>query len=173
MQLPNLPGIYQIINLETGVCYIGQSKNIADRCYQHRHSLRKNKHRNRYLQRAWNKYSSNTFEFRLLTICSLDTFELQLAEQYWLDFFSANGEVYNLYPVVGSPLGKRLTPEHKAKIAQSLRGKKHSLERRLSISQGHIGIPQSQESRLKQSLTIRSKGQTSGSARTRFKKVED
>lgn len=56
-------GIYVIRNLINDNIYIGSSVNIKKRFCQHRNSLRKNKHHNKYLQRSWNKYGEENFEF--------------------------------------------------------------------------------------------------------------
>lgn len=59
-------GIYQIVNINTGKSYIGSSSRIHQRFYEHKNALRKNKHFNRYLQNAWNKYGEDNFVFRIL-----------------------------------------------------------------------------------------------------------
>ena len=56
-------GIYVIRNIVNDNIYIGSSVNIKKRFCQHRNSLRKNKHHNKYLQRSWNKYGEENFEF--------------------------------------------------------------------------------------------------------------
>lgn len=56
-------GIYVIRNMITGHTYIGMSKNVKRRWQQHRSSLRKNKHHNKNLQQAWNKYGEGNFVF--------------------------------------------------------------------------------------------------------------
>jgi group I intron endonuclease len=76
--------IYQIFNTKTGVSYFGQSRQKnRQRIWTHRHNLRKNKHSNRYLQNAWNKYGEESFEFNILhdsveSIESLDELEKML-----------------------------------------------------------------------------------------------
>ena len=58
--------IYIIENLINGKAYIGQTKNKTKRRVDHFSLLRHNKHHNDYLQRAWNKYGEEAFEFNLL-----------------------------------------------------------------------------------------------------------
>ena len=65
-------GIYCIENIMDGKKYIGQSKNIYTRWYQHKLELNYNKHGNRYLQNAWNKYGENNFKFYIIEKCSED-----------------------------------------------------------------------------------------------------
>ena len=62
-------GIYEILNTINNKKYIGQSKDIHTRWTIHRYELRKNNHHNEYLQRAWNKYGENAFQFNILEIC--------------------------------------------------------------------------------------------------------
>ncbi|MFW6122530.1 MAG: GIY-YIG nuclease family protein [Petrotogales bacterium] len=51
-----ISGIYNIICLPNQKVYIGSSNNIYRRYYLHLYELRKNKHTNIHLQRAFNKY---------------------------------------------------------------------------------------------------------------------
>lgn len=78
-------GIYVIINKLNNHKYIGQSKNIENRWWYHRNSLRKKKDYNPYLQRAWNKYKEMNFELVILEICNNDKQTLDFQEQYWLE----------------------------------------------------------------------------------------
>ncbi len=61
-----ISGIYKIINKIDGKYYIGSSVDIFTRWRKHREALKRNQHRNRYLQRAWNKYGINSFEFIII-----------------------------------------------------------------------------------------------------------
>lgn len=63
----SIPGIYVITNMTTGTVYIGQAVNIRRRWESHRHYLAANKHGNRYLQNAWNKYGADAFKFSIHT----------------------------------------------------------------------------------------------------------
>lgn len=64
-------GIYEIRNKINNRSYIGQSQNIERRMDAHRYALRAGRHSNTHLQRAWDKYGENTFEFRILIECSV------------------------------------------------------------------------------------------------------
>ena len=48
--------IYKNSEYENLKLYIGSTNNFKFRFYNHRLDLRKNKHGNQILQRAWNKY---------------------------------------------------------------------------------------------------------------------
>jgi group I intron endonuclease len=62
-------GIYRIKNLINKKCYYGSSKNIEKRWKKHKNELRKNKHINVILQRAWNKYTEENFVFEIIEEC--------------------------------------------------------------------------------------------------------
>jgi group I intron endonuclease len=61
--------IYEIKNSVNGNCYIGSTNNAKRRWMYHRTNLRGNKHHSFILQKAWNKYGENNFEFKVLLIC--------------------------------------------------------------------------------------------------------
>lgn len=63
---PNTPSIYKLANKITGRIYIGQAKRTRNRWNAHLCDLRKNKHGNTYLQRAFNKYGEDNFEFLIM-----------------------------------------------------------------------------------------------------------
>lgn len=62
----DVQGIYQIKNLKNDKVYIGSSKAIYKRWYDHKSKLLKNKHDNPYLQHAWNKYGEECFKFSII-----------------------------------------------------------------------------------------------------------
>jgi group I intron endonuclease len=64
--MKTITGIYMIECVANGKKYIGQSLDIRKRCYGHTSLLRSNKHDNKYLQLAWNKYGGEAFEFWIL-----------------------------------------------------------------------------------------------------------
>jgi group I intron endonuclease len=74
-------GIYKIINSKNNKFYLGSSKNIPKRWDAHKRALRKNKHDNILLQRSWNKYGEECFQFEILE----ETTDTILREQYYLD----------------------------------------------------------------------------------------
>ena len=63
-------GIYMLTNLISGKRYIGSSKNLRQRLWEHRSLLRHNKHVNRHLQNAWNKYGEDNFEYSIIEYCN-------------------------------------------------------------------------------------------------------
>lgn len=76
-------GIYMIQNLVNGKIYIGQSGDIEEvRWRDHKRELRNNKHENTHLQRSWNKYGEDNFEFTI--ICECDESQLNTMEEYYI-----------------------------------------------------------------------------------------
>jgi group I intron endonuclease len=76
-------GIYKIINKIDGKYYVGSSQNITNRWYRHKSNLKKNKHWNKYLQNAYNKYGSDNFEYVIVEYVIVS--DLLKVEQIYLD----------------------------------------------------------------------------------------
>lgn len=80
----NITGIYKITNKINNKIYIGSSVDIDKRWKQHIRELKKNKHINKHLQSAWNKYGENNFKFQIVELIQ-DVDELQFYEQKWIN----------------------------------------------------------------------------------------
>ena len=94
-------GIYKIINLVNGKFYIGSSKNLMKRWGDHLYRLRNNKHLNKHLQNAYNKYGESSFAFVIIE--SNNTWnekELREKEQEYLDYYfkTCPESFYNMAP---------------------------------------------------------------------------
>ena len=75
-------GIYCIENTTNCKRYIGLSRNIEQRWNEHRSKLRRGKHGNIYLQRAWNNYGEDAFKFYIVEFCESDV--LSEREEYYI-----------------------------------------------------------------------------------------
>ena len=75
-------GIYMIQNKVNGKIYIGQAGDIKDRWKQHKSYLNGGYHVNKHLQRSWNKYGEESFEFSILLEC--EESQLNTYEQYYI-----------------------------------------------------------------------------------------
>lgn len=56
-------GVYKIVNRVNGSFYLGSSKHCEKRLRDHRNSLNRGDHHNVVLQRAWEKYGADVFDF--------------------------------------------------------------------------------------------------------------
>ena len=139
----NYCGIYKITNVVTGDFYIGSAVNLRMRYQDHRSRLIGNRHANVHLQRAWNKYGADSFEFSVCEHCEKDrTIE---REQFYID---NEKPTYNILPIAGSRLGS-----------------KASDEARQHMSIAHIGVRQTEETKRKRSEAL--KGKPNGKLGTR------
>ena len=128
-------GIYKIICLPTGKIYIGSSINIDSRFKNHIWCLQKNRHRNTYLQRAWNKYRGNNFKFEIIEIIQLNS--LITKEKFWIKKFKSYNRKYGfniIEPEMPPMLGRFHNQKTRLKISEKLSGIKHTKETRLKMS---------------------------------------
>ena len=86
-------GIYKIENTENGMVYIGKSDDIMRRWEQHIKSLENNSHANARLQKDWNNYKINCFNFSILRTC--DKSELSEYEQFYINKYFNIASIYN------------------------------------------------------------------------------
>lgn len=146
-------GIYGIRNLINGKIYVGKTgMNFGDRWDSHRSLLNNGKHDNPHLQKAWNKYGKDNFEFIVLEDCEID--ELSDREKYYIKLYKDMGLAYNIHDGgdEGYNLGKHLSEETKQKIGEKNKingiGRKASDETKLRMSKSHTGMkyaPMSEE----------------------------
>jgi group I intron endonuclease len=100
---PQASGVYQIRCIPTGKIYVGSAVNLQKRWQEHRRALRRGKHANYRLQRAWDEFGEEHFEFAVLELVSIAN--LLCAEQEWI---VSTGCVdkdigFNISDVAGSP----------------------------------------------------------------------
>lgn len=120
---PKITGIYKIVNTINGHKYVGSGMSIKGRWRTHLHYLRQNKHHSPYLQRAWNKYGEESFEFIIIEECEPTKEVLLDREQFWIDELHAYGETgYNGTPKAANSLGHKHTAESREKISKSNKG---------------------------------------------------
>ena len=105
--------IYGIVNKINGNKYVGSSVNFYKRKKRHIWELSGNFHHSDYLQKAWNKYGEDNFEFIILEKVS-DKTKLVEREQWWID--NSNSK-YNICKIAGSTLGKACSIETRRKIS--------------------------------------------------------
>lgn len=128
-------GIYKITCLSNNKFYIGSSIELEYRIRTHLGSLRKNKHRNKHLQAAYNKYGENNFIVECIEACPVTTTqdEVILLEQKYLDNLTPwnNSIGYNMSEKAYCPpnrRGTKITEKHKQIISLANKGKTVSEE---------------------------------------------
>jgi hypothetical protein len=165
-------GVYKIINKIDNKFYIGSSIDIEQRWYKHKSLLRNNKHPNKHLQNAWNKYGEICFEFQI--ICLTEKEKLLLIEQkFIIQTNCCNNKIgYNIsYNTISPNLGKKLSLQEKQKISDSMKGKKHSQETKDKIGRANKNKKRTQEQ--KDCLSKIKKHNPSGAAVKGHKKTEE
>lgn len=132
--------------------YIGSAVNFVRRWATHESDLNLNKHKNRYLQHAWNKYGADAFEF--IAIEGVDKTKLIEREQYWISITKCCDPAigYNFYKKAGSPIGTKHTEVSRANMSKAHMGYKHTEEQKRKIGVAHKGRKFSEESLKKMSI---------------------
>lgn len=135
-------GIYGIMNLVSGMTYIGMtSMNFGDRWDSHRALLRYGNHSNAALQADWNFYGEENFEFYVVECVDSDE-NLGALERKYIAAWRSMGLCYNVYDGgIDGAKGRHLSEETKRKIGEKNRehmtGRKASEETRQKMSAAH------------------------------------
>jgi hypothetical protein len=134
------PGIYMVHCIKNDWRYYGESSNVSGRLASHKSLLNRKIHPNKNLQKDWDSYGSDFFEFTILYM-----------GQKWAESYIRRGketeliildrtQCYNILedssrPGELNPFWKKLhTPETKEKISQALKNRPNDLlGRKVSI----------------------------------------
>jgi group I intron endonuclease len=108
-------GIYQIKNKINNKSYIGSSSRLKLRWNRHQTDLKCNVHHSLALQRTFNKYGYDNFEFIILENCEKD--KLLEREQYYLNTLKPE---YNICKIAGNCAGVKHSSETIEKRRNSL-----------------------------------------------------
>lgn len=101
-------GIYMIRNLVNNKIYIGKSKDIIRRWYEHKSDLRCQRHDNCYLQNSWNKYGENCFEFNIIEQC-LNEENLDEREKFYIHLYKSDDKNFGYNLTTGGDGGSPLS----------------------------------------------------------------
>jgi len=147
ISMNKISGIYKIINKTNGKYYVGRAKNIVGRRWrEHLIELIKNNHYNYHLQKSWNKYGKENFDFVIVEEIPSD--RLVMTEQKYLDIAKMEKEkCYNTSFIAD---GVEFTNEVRKKISDKLMGNKNGMghevtedmRKRISESQRGKKCPQ-------------------------------
>ena len=137
-------GIYQILNLVTGKCYVGSSVNIRERWSNHKWELKKGKHPSPKLQHSWDLHGKEPWDFRILQECPEE--RLDWLEAFWMDSLNSvqNGYNCNIITLEDGEVVRRASEETKAKMR-----KPKSIEARKKMSLTKIEMMKDPEVREK------------------------
>lgn len=131
-------GIYCIKNTINNLLYIGSSKNIKSRFYDHKSCLKANRHPNHYLQNSYNKYGKENFEFVILELVE-DEKNLIQKEQYYINFYLSFDRKFG-FNLTKDIIRRSCSEETRKKISLKNKGRKHTEEAlfnlRKNISRG-------------------------------------
>ena len=134
-------GIYIILNKKTNKVYVGSSINVPSRIKEHKNALNKGTHHSSKLQRAYNKYKRDNFQFLKIETVSNHSCLIK-REQHWIFFYNSYKNGYNCCPIAGNTLGMKHSKETKQKMSKATKGEKngmygktHSLKVRKKLSE--------------------------------------
>ncbi len=146
----NRSGVYGIFNKFTGKLYIGSAIKFHRRYTDHIYFLKINKHHSILLQRAYDKYEIDAFEFIVLEYVE-DKNLLLDREQYWIDLTQCFDPTlgYNISRTAGSLLGLKQSDSAKLKKSKALKGIVRSEETKNKMSEAKKGHLVSEETRKK------------------------
>ena len=128
--------IYAIVNSVTRDMYVGSAVAVNRRWSTHRRDLANQCHYNTRLQRAYDKYGKDVFDWEIVQFVD-DRSKLIDREQFWINFFTP---AYNGRPVANSPLGTKHSAETRAKMSASAKKKVFTEEHKQNISKAKKGI---------------------------------
>jgi len=145
--LRRVSGIYLIEHVASKKVYVGSTKDLGHRRSEHFTTLESGCHKNRHLQRAFDKYGRRAFRFSVLEECDCE--QLTTREQHWIDFYHSADKRhgYNLNPFAGRSIPSE---ETRRLIGEKSRGRVPSEETRRKIAEKNKGKKRTQETREKQ-----------------------
>lgn len=166
--MANIAFIYAIKNIHNGNMYIGSTVDYKSRWHTHRSALNNGRHHSFILQKAWDKYGKDAFDFKLLLICSSET-------RYFYEQSLMRLQKYNVYRTVNEckvrggwkhsesfkakmssvHKGKSLSDEHKKKLSDVCTGRKYDENFKQKARNRQLGISPSAVTRGKLSVSAK------------------
>ena len=129
--------VYQIKNTENGKTYIGSTVQEGNRrLVEHKSRLRHNNHGNAHLQRAWNKYGAESFEFSTLVKLDTDIDTLRIIERMYLRNLEPEYNM-SMYPTRNYMYGR--TGDKHPNYGKTMFRQAHTKESKRLMSVNHPG----------------------------------
>lgn len=122
-------GIYKFTNKYNRKVYIGQSKNIKARYYNHFNCA---KHLDTYFYRALRKYGKEGFDFEVIMECPIEN--LDYWEKFYIKYYGSNIHDYGYNEYEGGTGLTKWTPELRKKMSDSTKKRFEKEEERLKCS---------------------------------------
>jgi group I intron endonuclease len=142
-----------IKNTISGRVYIGSTVNKTTRRKVHFSHMRCQKHKNRRLQKDFNRYGESCFQFSVL--CEAKDKETALKfEQIFIDGFK---NTYNILPKAGKALGRIHIKTTKDKMSAKAKGRVLSEEQKEKLRTMQLGRKASEETKRKRAFTMQRK----------------
>lgn len=136
----------------TGDIYVGSSVMcLCLRWKNHNTLLNTQKHRNKHLQNAVNKYGIKAFIFGVIGYFEVDN--CLAMEQYYIDLLKPK---YNISQIAGNTRGVKKSQESINKIVKFHTGRKRSEESKAKMRLARVGMKLSDEHKRK--IGLKSKG---------------
>lgn len=139
MAFSKISGVYAINCLATKKVYVGSAISVKQRLASHRSMLKNKAHTNKHLQRAYDKYGSDSFVMEMLESCESD--KRIEREQAWIDYYDASNPEFgmNNSPIATTTEGFRHSEATKARLSEIAKARDHSKLR--AITAAMRGIP--------------------------------
>ncbi len=105
-------GVYEILCVPSRKRYVGSAASVYTRGHVHLHQLRRGKHHNSHLQRAWDLYGEAAFQITLLE--RVRPADLEAREGYWVRFRGSHLTAfgYNIAAVRGTVRGVKRSAKY-------------------------------------------------------------
>ena len=138
-------GIYKITNKINNKVYIGESLNILRRWDEHIDDLNRNKHHSYKLQKDWNEYGQDNFEFNIVSVLDesisnfIDQYILLIYEYKYINKYDSLNNGYNIENTLNEIFleNKKVTKDSNVDIALIKKyGKK--IESNIIVDKGGI-----------------------------------
>ena len=133
-------GVYKWTNLTDGNSYVGSSVDLGRRFsmyYSEKVLIKELKKKiNSHIYRALLKYGHSKFSLEIIEYCEAE--EVVTKEQYYIDLLDPE---YNICPIAGSSLGRKVSDETRAKLAAAHIGRDYSglIEHLASLKESNLG----------------------------------